>query len=170
MSLRRPIVPLACALVLALAGCGFHPRGAAGLPASLGPVKVFSVDPYSALVDDLRRSIARAGSASPGVADAAGVTLVIAGEGWDQQPLSVNAHAQATEYYLTYVVKYELLDASHKAIVPMQQVRLQRDYQYDAAHALGSAQEQDTIHEEMRRDMAAMILRQLGVALRNDHH
>lgn len=164
---RRLAYALACACVLALAGCGFHPRGEMTLPAGIGPVKAFSVDPYDPLVELLNRDLGRSGAQTGADSTAKGPTVVIAGQTWEQLPLTVNAHAQATEYNISYVVKFELLAADGKAIAPMHEARLQRDYQYDAAHALGSVQEQDTIHEEMRREMAATILRRVDIVLRN---
>ncbi|MBS0464731.1 MAG: hypothetical protein JSS03_07035 [Proteobacteria bacterium] len=167
MRARRFAVPLACTVALALSACGFHPRGEMTLPAGMGAVKAFSVDPYDPLVAVLNRDLARTGAQAGADPAAKGPTVVVAGQTWEQLPLTVNVHAQATEYNISYVVKYELLGADGKAIVPMQEARLQRDFQYDAAHALGSAQEQDTIRDEMRRDMAATIIRRIDIVLRN---
>lgn len=158
-----------CIGVFALAGCGFHPRGEMVVPADLGPVQVVAGDPYNPLGLALSRALARA-HVTP--SDAAAVigksaSLHIVSETWDQQPLSINVHAQATEYYLTYVVKFEFTAADGKALVPVQEVRLERDFRYAATNALGSAQEQQTIREEMQRDMAATIMRRLDIALRN---
>ena len=176
---------LLCGTLLALlAGCGFHPRGELQLPANLGPVKVQASDPYSPLADSLARALERAAhgcanAASAGCAGAAAgapaaantdaktATLRIAGEVFSEGPLSVDNLSRVREYVLTYVVNFEFTAADGSVLVPLQEVRLQRDYTYDVTHALGSAAEQGTLRDEMQRDMAASILRRIGIALRN---
>jgi len=64
-------------------------------------------------------------------------------------------------------VKFSFVDANGTDISALQEARLQRDFTYDDAHALGASQERDTIHEEMQRDMAATIIRRIGIALRH---
>lgn len=167
MNLRSTSFPFACIAVLMLAGCGFHPRGAMLVPDSVGPVKVIGSDPYSPLTLALSRALTQA-HAQPAIdPHARAATLRIVSEAWDQQPLTINVHAQATEYYVTYVVKFSFTTAAGKDIEPLQEARLQRDYAYDVANALGAAQEQQTIHEEMQRDMAAVIMRRIDIALRH---
>ena len=173
MNLRHPLSTptlrlLLCAVLLALlAGCGFHPRGELQLPPNLGSVKVQASDPYSPLADSLARSLQRAGAPAAATTDAKTATLRIAGEVFREGPLSVDNLSRVREYVLTYVVNFEFTAADGSVLVPLQEVRLQRDYTYDVTHALGSAAEQGTIRDEMQRDMAASILRRIGIALRN---
>ncbi|MBS0193239.1 MAG: hypothetical protein JSR34_03270 [Proteobacteria bacterium] len=167
MPMRRICLVLACIAALVLAGCGFHPRGALVVPDSVGPVKVIGSDPYSPLTLTLSHALTRAHAQPATDPKAPSATLRIVSETWDQQPLTINAHAQATEYYVTYVVKFAFTAADGKDIEPLQEVRLQRDYAYDIANALGAAQEQQTIREEMQHDMAAAIMRRIGIALRH---
>ena len=177
---------LPCGALLALlAGCGFHPRGELQLPPNLGPVKVQASDPYSPLADSLARALERAGATSVINGDAGDAktgkvrttvsqtvvssnlaTLRIAGEVFKEGPLSVDNLSRVREYVLTYVVNVEFTAADGSVLVPLQEVKLQRDYTYDVTHALGSASEQGTIRDEMQRDMAASILRRIGIALR----
>lgn len=165
---RRWIV-FASAIALVLAGCGFHPRGDLVLPANIGPVQVVGGDPYDPLALALARALSRAHVAAADAAAPAAkaASLRIVSQAWNQQPLSINAHAQATEYAITYVVKYEFDGADGKVIEPTQELRVERDFRYAVTNALGSAQEQQTLREEMQRDMAAAILRRLDIALRN---
>jgi LPS-assembly lipoprotein len=171
MRLRHPVSIhslrlLLCAAMLALlAACGFHPRGELQLPPNLGPVKVQASDPYSPLTDRLERALARAGAPVAGD-DGKTAMLRIAGETFREGPLSVDDQSRVREYILTYVVSFEFTAADGGVLVPLQEVRLQRDFTYDVSHALGSASEQGTIREEMQRDMAASILRRIGIALR----
>jgi LPS-assembly lipoprotein len=167
MTLRRMSLPFACICLLVLAACGFHPRGELMVPASLGPVKVVSSDPYSPLGDSLARVLTRAGVAPAAATDSKVATLRIVSETWVSSPLSVSAFAQIREYIITYTVKYSFTAADNTDVIPLQEQKLQRDFVYADSHALGSAVEQTTIREEMQRDMTAMIIRQLGVVLRH---
>ncbi len=171
MNHRPRSIVFACLCLLILAGCGFHPRGELRVPADIGPVRIVSGDPYSPLALALSRALTRAHAAPADASDASAgaASLHIVSEAWNQQPLSINVHAQATEYDVTYVVKYEFTAADGKSIAPVREVRIERNFSYNASNALGSAQEQQTIREEMQRDMAAAIMRQLDIILRKLH-
>ncbi|HTD29104.1 MAG TPA: LPS assembly lipoprotein LptE [Xanthomonadaceae bacterium] len=167
MTLRRISILLACICLLALAGCGFHPRGELEIPPNLGPVRVVASDPYSPLGDSLSRALTRAGAKPALATDTKVATLRIVSETWGGAALSVNAHAQVTEFYMTYAVKFSFTAADDTDVSALQEVKLQRDYTYDINHALGAAQEQGTLHDELQRDMAATILRRIGIAMRH---
>lgn len=167
MTLRRIPLLFACLCALTLAGCGFHPRSELALPPDLGPVKVVASDPYSPLADSLSRALTRAKAQTASTTDTQVATLRIASEAWTEGPLSVDSFSHVREYIITYTVKFAFLAADNTDITPLQEVKLQRDYTYDDSHALGASEEQSTIREEMQRDMAASIIRRIGIALRN---
>lgn len=182
MTLRRIPLLFACICTSMLVGCGFHPRAELALPPDLGPVRVVTSDPYSPLGDSLSRVLTRAGAqpAAQGCAGAAGAapgpnpgcagkvaTLHVVSETWAEVPLSVDAFSHVREYIITYSVKFSFVAADNTDISALQEAKLQRDFTYDDAHALGAAQERDTIHEELQRDMAATIIRRIGIALRH---
>ncbi len=169
MMLRRLLVTFACLCSVALAGCGFHPRAELAIPDGLGPVRVVAGDPYSPLGQQLSRALTRAHAqpADPANLSDKAAVLRIVGESWEEAPLSIDSHAHAHEYYVTYVVKFSFTAADGKDIEPVQEARLQRNYEFDIDHSLGSSQESATIHEEMQRDMAATIMRRIGIALRH---
>ena len=167
MTLRRIQLLLASIALFALVGCGFHPRAELVLPADLGPVKVVGGDPYSPLADSLSRALTRAHALPAAPAETNVATLRIVSEAWTEGPLSVDSFSHVREYIITYTVKFAFVAADNTDISPLQDIKLQRDYTYDDSHALGASQEQSTIREEMQRDMAAMLIRQVGVALRH---
>jgi LPS-assembly lipoprotein len=167
MTLRRISHLLACICMLTFAGCGFHPRSAIVLPPSLGPVKVVTNDPYSPLYDSLSRALTPAGAKLAAKTDTRVATLRIVSEVLAANPLSVDAFDQIHEFYMTYTVQFSFTAADNTDISPLQQVQLRRDYIYSVNHALGAAQEQNTIRDEMQRDMTATIIRRIGIALRH---
>jgi len=158
---------LACTCVLAVGACGFQPRAEVAIPANLGPVKVAVSDPYSPLGDAIARGLTRGGAQPAAATDTQVATLRIVSEEWNEGPVSVDAFSHVREDVVTYTVKFTMTSATNATIAPVQVAKLQRNYVYDDAHALGTSQEQATIHEELQRDMAATILRRIGIALRN---
>src|SRR5687767_8414007 len=105
-------------LAAGLAGCGFHPRNTLALADELGPVKVVTADPYSPLAYGLSTDLRRAGAQSA-VDGQPSSTLNIKSEREDSRPLSVDRQAQVREYESRYTVKFELLDAAGKPLVPL---------------------------------------------------
>lgn len=152
-------------LAAALAACGFQPRAQLSLPATLGPVKVETSDPYSPLGLELARALERAGAES--AADgAASSSLKVTDERLSTRPLSVDQLARVQEYITTYRVAFVLLDAAGKPLVEPQDIELSREYTYDIGASAGSPAEQELIQRELRRDMEAAILRRLDLVLR----
>ncbi len=159
----RLLLILACAALLA--ACGFQPRAQLNLPATLGPVKVETADPYSPLGLELATALERAG-ATPAAKDAASSSLKITSEVWNTRPLSVDQLARVREYITLYRVGFVLLDAAGQPLIEPQEIELSREYTYDISESAGSPAEQELIQRELRRDMESSILRRLDVVLR----
>ena len=164
MTRRLAILALSAAL---LSGCGFHLRNALNLPADLGPVRVLAADRYSPLGDMLAEGLQRAGAqAAPAEAEAGeGVaTLQVVSEQWADTPISNDQSGRAQEYSLRYAVVFSLRRADGSAAVPQQAVELSRDYLAPAVDSIGKASEREMLVRELRRDMAAAILRRVDAA------
>ena len=161
----RFLVP---ALVAALAvGCGFAPRGALKVPEGFGAIAVTAADPYSPLADGLRRDLSRAGAATTEAVDGA-ARLAITSEAWETRPLSVDAFVAVREIETRYRVTFDLIDAAGTRRLEQQTVELTRDFVYEAAESFGNPGEQEIVHQELRRDMQAAILRRVDLALRGE--
>lgn len=164
MKITRLAIGLA--LLLPLAGCGFHLRNALVLPADIGPLAVTARDPYSPLGDSLARAMERAG-ATPAAAGAEGATtLEVLSEKWNDLPLSIDTAGRAQEFSLRYAVVFRLRHADGTDVVPQQAVELSRDYIAPPADSIGRNSERELLVEEMRKDMSAAILRRIDAALR----
>ena len=163
----NPLFLLPLCVAALLAGCGFHPRDTLKLTEELGPVAVVTVDPYSPLAYGLSTALRRAG-AEPAVAGEPSATLKVLSERMKSRPLSVDRQAQVREYEQRYTVRFELLDAAGKSLVPRQEITLAREYTYDALAPGGSPQEQELLQAEMRREMQTAILRRIGAVLRTN--
>jgi LPS-assembly lipoprotein len=160
----RILVLLLSALLLT--GCGFHPRARLQLPESLGPVAVRTADPYSPLGLELEATLERAGIATEAPKDAPSAALMITDENWRTAPLTVDQLARVREYVTRYRVRFSLVDAAGKVLVPTQEIELSREFTYDQTASAGSPAEEELLHRELRRDMQGAILRRLDVVLR----
>jgi LPS-assembly lipoprotein len=155
-------------LTLALSACGFHLRSAVALPSDLGPVRVVSHDPYSPLAQSLADALERAG-ASLAATDAGDdvATLQLHTERWGEMPIAVDQFGRAQEYSLRHAVVFELRKADGSVFVPQQAVELSRDYVSPTAELVGTEGEREILARELRREMAAAILRRIEAASRN---
>ena len=169
-------LPLLLAALLLLAGCGFHLRNQIALPADLGPVRVVGASTsYSALATSLSRGLQAAGAtlAAPvGEAEdpAAGeqvATLRITSERWGDLPIAVDQFGRAQEFSLRYAVVFAFTRADGTDLVPQQVVELSRDYVSPPQDATGTTTEREVLAEELRREMAASILRRVDGVVRS---
>lgn len=164
IQLLRVCILLAC--VFAASSCGFHLRSQIALPADLGPVKVTSSTPYSplaqAVADGLRASGARA--AAEDAEDVA--TLQILSERWGDLPISIDQFGRAQEFSLRYATVFAFRRADGSELVPQQVVELSRDYVSPPQNATGTTTERETLANELRREMAASILRRVDGVVR----
>ena len=148
-------------LVLALSACGFHLRGAMALPYNLDPVKVVSTDRYSPLALTLAEALTRAG-ATPATADTENpAVLELLAERWGDTPVSVDERGRAQEFSLRYAVVFELRNGDGTLLVPRQNIELSRDYISVPEASIGTEGERDILVREMRREMAASVLRRI---------
>ena len=163
--MKKLIIPV---LALMLAGCGFHLRNALTLPDDLGPVRVVSPDPYSPLAESLAQALTRAGAAAPAdpTATEGVATLEIMSERWGDLPISLDQLGRAQEFSLRYATVFVLRDGHGKDVVLQQVIELSRDYVAPATDSRGKASERELLAKELRRDMAAAILRRIDASSR----
>jgi LPS-assembly lipoprotein len=151
----------ACFLALALSACGFHLRSKIALPADLGPVRVTSTTPYSPLAESLAEGLEHAGAVAASEEDTKVATLQVLSERWGDLPISVDAQGRAQEFSLRYAAVFVFRRADGSELVPQQVVELSRDYVSPPQNATGTTTEREVIANELRREMAASILRRV---------
>ena len=159
-------------LVLALAGCGFHLRNKLALPEDTPPVQVVSTTPFSELATILERNLRNAGAlvvtreqvqAEPGMAVA---RLDIVSERWGDLPIAIDDQGRAQEFSLRYATIFAFRLADGTELVPQQAVELSRDYVSPPEDATGTSTEREILADELRREMAASILRRINGVVR----
>lgn len=163
---RSPALPVlrllaACVLAVALSACGFHLRNKIALPADLGPVRVTSTTQYSPLAEAVATGLRHAGAvaAEPDAKDVA--SLEILSERWGDLPIAMDDRGRAQEFSLRYAAVFVFRRADGSELVPQQVVELSRDYVSPPENVTGTTTEREILADELRREMAASILRRV---------
>jgi LPS-assembly lipoprotein len=155
----RAVLLLLC--VLAVSACGFQLRNRIALPADLGPVQVTSTTQYSPLAQAVADGLRTAGAVAA-AEDATGVaSLQILSERWGDLPISIDEFGRAQEFSLRYAAVFVFRRADGSELVPQQVVELSRDYVSPPQDATGTTTEREILADELRREMAAAILRRV---------
>lgn len=150
MDRRRTLALLV--ITASLAGCGFHLRGT-NLIGDLAALEVRgAVD--SELGRELRAIIGDAWSTE----DPERMVIVLRSTQRQRRPISVTEQARTAEYALTGRLAYSILDAAGVEHV-RDELAVERIYEVDTANLLGSAGEEDILYGEIRRELAAAVLR-----------
>ncbi|MGN0858924.1 MAG: LPS assembly lipoprotein LptE [Stenotrophomonas sp.] len=167
---------LSIALAAGLAGCGFHPRNALMLPADVPAVQVTSNVPYSELTKLLERNLRASGAqiiTAAGSADAQAAELAedaarlqVLSERWGDLPIAIDGRGRAQEYRLRYAAIFVFKRADGSVLVPQQVIELSRDYVAPPTDATGTTTEREILATELRREMAASILRRIDGVVR----
>lgn len=152
---------------LAASSCGFHLRNKIALPADLGPVKVSSTTPYSPLAQAVADGLEASGAVTAGTDAKDVATLRILSERWGDLPISIDQFGRAQEYSLRYAAVFTFRRADGTVLVPQQVVELSRDYVSPPQDATGTTTERETLATELRREMAASILRRVDGVVRS---
>lgn len=155
--MRRFLTVLLCVL---LAGCGFQLRQDTPWRAEWQPLRVSAPDPVSALRLALALRLQQQGVSLVDDADAP-AHLELRREFLGRDVLSVDERARISEYVLTLEVEYRFRVGTTE-IVPPTTLRFSRDYDFDELEALGAAQEEELIAQELRREAVRRILEQIG--------
>jgi outer membrane lipopolysaccharide assembly protein LptE/RlpB len=153
----RIFLPLTGALLgLVLAGCGgFQPREALDLPGSVR-VQGGSYELRHALESRLDGSGARLAGKD------ADLVLAVRPGGFDERLLSVEpVRGKAREYQIAFQVRYTLKDGKGEQVIEPGEVKVVREYRVHRGERLSRTREQGVIHDEMRREAAAAIVRRL---------
>jgi LPS-assembly lipoprotein len=149
-------------LCMALAACGFQPRGTAQLPFNTIFVQA---PPTSQFATQLRRAVQVGNSTRLTIApEQAEVLLQILNEVQEKQILSLSGGGRVSEYLLRYRVSFRLTDSKNREHIPASEIMLQRDYSYSDSQALSAESEEAQLYRDMRDDAVRQLVRRLQAA------
>ena len=153
-------------LSISLAGCGFHLRGSG--PSTLDISSVY-VDAGGArkLGEEVSAQLSSTGVTLPGSAEEAEYTLKLSNEREDRNLLTVSADTgKVEEYELIYAATMSVIDQDGTMLIKDQEVSARRDLTFDEGAVVGKFEEERTMQEDLRRRVAAGVLRRLNAVTR----
>ena len=162
----RAVIRLSLAVMcIVLVGCGFQLKGSGqtGAPELAGmTVRLVSAQPRSELTREVTRELTHSGTSLVDDADAA-ITLILEAEQFTQRNVSLTAQARAAELELTLSAAFsltqgELDPVDARAVVSRQMLN-------DPRNVVGKTEELRLLREEMRRDLAAQIVRRISYGI-----
>ena len=162
------LAKLACllAVFLCLISCGFQLKGADSNGVSTGlqglELRLISVQPRSDLTREVSRELSNAGAV---LTDATGsaLQLTLQAEQFSQRNVSLTAQARAAELELTLSVNFVLEQTEQDPTDA--RATVSRQMLNDPRNIVGKTEELRLLREEMRRDLAAQIVRRIGHSL-----
>jgi LPS-assembly lipoprotein len=159
MPMFRRLVLLTLSALL-LSGCGFHLRRSAQLAPALQRMHL-DVSGDNALTRELATSLRLSNvtledHGGPGIA-----TLRVPVNSFNTQALTLTGYASVSEYVVYYRVEFEVLGADGKLLIPLQTIRMSRDFTFSPTQVIGNAGQQTQIQRGLVDDMAQAILMRL---------
>ncbi len=161
MPLLRPL--LALILAAALAGCGFHLRGAGS---SKLPYQTMYISlPETAEVNIWLQRYIRSSGSTRVVDDAESADAIFQQLTNSRQKsiLSVNALGRVREYRLQLSYTFRVVNRQGQVLVAPNEVTLTRDVTYDDSNILAKNQEEDLLWRDMTNDLVNQIMRRLSI-------
>ena len=156
---------LSCVALLSLAllaGCGFHLRDHAALPADLQPLFIGGDASSSVVASNIRLLL---DSESIDVTPAPGVArymLLLSNPYQEQRIASVDRRGRIAEYGLGSGITFELTDREGKTLFGPQRVEERRSVINNPDNVISTDEEVRLTRDEMNRAVAAGVLRRLG--------
>jgi LPS-assembly lipoprotein len=159
---RSFLMSLAAIALLALAGCGFHLRGAATF--TFDSIYLNSAGSPS-FNNELRRAFVGAGSAAVSdSAAAAQVVLDIPVVQDDKEVLSLSSAGAVREFQLIKRVSFRLHDKEGADWMPAGEITIRRSYTFNETQALARDLEEQRLQRDMQTDAIQQIVRRLQAA------
>ncbi|PHS67824.1 MAG: hypothetical protein COB23_09995 [Methylophaga sp.] len=148
--------------LIALAGCGYHLRGAAPLIDSLKTMYIQGVNLREGLGFELKRGLKRNDVNVVTDYQEGSAVMTVLENRIERRVLSVGPDAKVSEYELHGQVKFSVSDGEGKVLIDSQQVEARRDYQFDQDQVLGKDEEDRFLREQLNKQLVDSILRRLS--------
>ena len=153
-------VALVLITVLALAACGWHPRGSQEVPLQLRQLRLVSEQPNAALTLKLRRALQGAGVELVDVAGT-GPSLHIGTEQRVSRKVSLDRDARSAEQEMRVSVAFDLRNADGEVVFGPRTASASRIYAFDPPSNSATQDEENLIHLELLDHDVGQVFRQL---------
>ena len=151
---------------LALAACGFHPRGSVALPPAMQKIHL-TVAGGGEFPRMLSRALEVSGAtvednSGPGIAE---LRVPVAAFGTDS--LTNAGYVRITEYSVHYQVKFDVAAADGQVLIPEATINKSLEFSYDATDTVGNAAQIQQIQHSLNDSMVQAILLRLQAAAKH---
>lgn len=156
-------IAMLCGLLLS--SCGFHLRGSKDFSAQVKSIFIDGTPRYSDLGRELRRAFS--GVKVNVVEDKfdAELVLLIKQDQKGKRVLSLSSSGQANQYELSYQLQFLVLNKAGEERLPIQTIKLLREYSYDPNLILAMVSEEQRLQQDMLRQAVDQLLRRLSFSL-----
>lgn len=154
------------AISLVLQACGFRLRGNIDLPPEFDTIYIDDISESSQITPALIAVMKRNDISITKNVSSAKVIIVINGEKYQRQILTVSSGGNVEEYELSYLVNFGIRqfageDKPVTELLKDQLVNLKRDLRFDENAVLAKSTEEQELRESMLRIAAEQIIRRL---------
>ena len=144
-----------------LGGCGFHLQGHTALPAVVKNPYVEAPDGQSDFIQSLRHALLSNGAQLAQDKSKASAVVSILRDNVVRRVSSVSALNQPNQYEVTYTVAFSV-SAGGKELLAAQELTATRSYSFQETLLLAKGHEEAILREDMARDLADRLVRQLS--------
>ena len=144
-------------MTVLLSGCGYHLAGKADLDPVFESTHV-SYQNRGGEIAKLLEEQFKVNGVKLVDKDNASALVEVLYERREKDILSVDEDGKVREYELILLVGIDVRNAEGKKILNNQKIRLTRDFLFDINAVLGKSSEETKIYQEMREDVARLIL------------
>jgi len=156
------LLRLTCIVCIAvLAGCGFHLRRSAALPAVMQQQVYLQISGGGEFTRSLAGALRAAkvdvlDNSTTGVA-----TLSVPVAAFGSRLLTSGAVQRVGEYVVSFNVQFTLIDADGKTVIPMQTLSLSHEFALDQTQFSAISSETEAIQRSLVREMTDAVMRRL---------
>jgi len=161
---RRRLLFAAAAGAL-LAGCGFRPRGMAGLGAPT--VQINNVARGSPLGQAISRRLSGSETQWVDPPQQADIRLDVLSYREERDILTLTKAGKVQEYLVRARLNFRVLDKEGKEVIPPTELVAERDYSYDDNQITARAQEEALLYADMRQQLVDQMFLMVGRTLAN---
>ncbi len=160
MTAMRPLLRqlAVIALLLSLAGCGFHLRGSGGLSDSMAVTYIQGVRPWSSIYEDFRDALEDRGVTVTGQRDEATAVLRIVENKSRTDVLTVDIGGKVQELLLVQMVRFRVTARDQRVLLEEQTVTAKRDFVFNKNDILAKERESRFIRRELQRDLVNLAM------------
>lgn len=152
-------VPLLClALGLILTGCGFHLRGASGIPEAIQPLALKCAPPVPDRVCRAVKDQLTLGKVNLVSASEAATVLRLSNFRQERRANAVTARAAAAEYTLRHSIDLEVISADQTPLIATERVNTTETYRYDETNVLAKQREEEALQQDLAQRLAQQVL------------